>query len=88
MKRGDVFSALKGYLISKYSFLEGQTVTEFEVNEDTVLSHIGVTSVDFVLLLIFVENELDVSFEDDDLLMPNDITLGELVDRIMNLYTN
>lgn len=85
MKRNEIFNSLKKYLESKS--LEGdQSIATSSVNDNTVLSHIGFTSVEFVLLLVFIEDELGVTFEDDDLLMSNDITLGELVDRIMKFY--
>lgn len=86
MERSEIFNSLKGYLESKLA-VDGRAES-IEINEETVLSKIGVTSVDFVLLLVFAESELDVSFEDDDLLMPNDVSLGELIDRIMNLNKN
>jgi acyl carrier protein len=86
MERSEIFNSLKDYLESKLAVDE--RAESIEINEETVLSKIGVTSVDFVLLLVFAESELDVSFEDDDLLMPNDVSLGELIDRIMNLNKN
>lgn len=86
MERSEIFNSLRNYLGTKLAL--GERAEPVDINEDTVLSQIGVTSVEFVLLLIFAENELDVTFEDDDLLMPNDVTMGELIDRIMNLYDN
>lgn len=79
MERNTVFSKIEEYLKTKMT-------ESYEINEDTALSHIGITSIEFVLLLVFVESDLDVTFDDDDLLMSNDITVGELIDRIIKLH--
>ncbi len=73
-----IFSKIEEYLKTKISW-------NYDINDNTALSHIGITSVDFVLLLIYIEDELDVAFEDDDLLMSNDITIDELINRIIEL---
>lgn len=84
MDKNTILNALKKYLISELSE-NHHSFTEVDLCDDTVLSHIGITSVEFVLFLVYIEDELDVTFEDEDLLMSNDITLGELVDRTMKL---
>ncbi len=81
MERNVVFSAIKEYLKSKME-------EQYEIADDVILTNIGITSAEFVLLLVFVEDEFDITFEDEDLLMPTDITMGELVDRIVNLSNN
>lgn len=60
---------------------------DYEFSEDTILAEASITSIGFVKLLIFAESEFDIIFSDDDLLMTNDITLGNLVDKIFNLQT-
>lgn len=79
MERSEVFCILEKYLKSKMK-------AECELNDNSVLSQIGISSVEFVLLLVFVENELDIIFEDEDLLITNDVTIGELIDRILHLH--
>ncbi len=81
MERNVVFSTIKEYLKSKME-------EQYEIADDVILTNIGITSAEFVLLLVFVEDEFDITFEDEDLLMPTDITVGELVDRIVNLSNN
>lgn len=81
MERNVVFSTIKEYLKSKME-------EQYEIADDVILTNIGITSAEFVLLLVFVEDVFDITFEDEDLLMPTDITVGELVDRIVNLSNN
>jgi len=78
MERNGLFKAIDEYLKPKMK-------EAYNLDESTILSHIGITSVEFVMLLVFVENEFGITFEDDDLLMSNDITLGAFVNRIMEL---
>lgn len=78
MKRDVVFSVIENYLKSKMK-------KQHKITDNVVLSNIGITSVEFVLLLVFIEDELDITFEDEDLLMPTDTTMGELVDKIVAL---
>lgn len=82
MERNEVFNTLKDYL---NEWMTDKEIPAVEITDDLVLSQLGVTSVDFVLLLVYFEEELDLMFEDDDLLMSNDITIGEMIDRIMKL---
>lgn len=53
-----------------------------EISESTKMKEIGLNSIDFVKLLVFSEEFFDILFSDEDLIISDSITFGDLVDKI------
>lgn len=71
--------------IIKEKVIETLDSDNTEVNEESNISQLGVSSIAYVKLLIFIEEEFDIMFDDDDLLMSDDITVKELAKKIESL---
>ncbi len=56
--------------------------SDCELTESTVMKQVGLNSIDFVKLLVFTEDAFDIIFEDDDLVISDNITLGDLAEKI------
>lgn len=56
--------------------------SDCELTESTVMKQVGLNSIDFVKLLVFTEDAFDIIFEDDDLVISDSITLGDLAEKI------
>jgi len=78
MEKEHIFNVLKKQL-------KNLVENDYEFTEDTILAEASLTSIGFVKLLIFAESKFDIVFSDEDLLMSNDITLKDLVEKISNL---
>lgn len=78
MEKEHIFNVLKNQL-------KNLVENDYEFTEDTILAEASLTSIGFVKLLIFAESKFDIVFSDEDLLMSNDITLKDLVEKISNL---
>lgn len=53
-----------------------------DLSESTKMKEIGLNSIDFVKLLVFSEEFFDILFSDDDLIISDSITFGDLIDKI------
>jgi acyl carrier protein len=51
----------------------------------TQFSELGIDSVSFIQLIVEMENEFDIEFSDDDLMISEFETIKDLVARIENL---
>lgn len=71
--------------IIKEKVIETLDSDNTEVNEESNISQLGVSSIAYVKLLIFIEEEFDIMFDDDDLLISDDITVKELAKKIESL---
>lgn len=56
--------------------------SDCELTESTIMKQVGLNSIDFVKLLVFIEDAFDIIFEDDDLVISDSITLGELAEKV------
>lgn len=54
--------------------------TTIELN--TPLEEIAFNSIDFIKLLVFLEDEFEIEFEDDDLVLENYRTMEDLITTI------
>lgn len=63
------------------------TQNDVVITEEVKIKEIGLNSIDFVKLLVFVEDEFDIIFSDEDLIMSDDICFSDLVSKISN-YLN
>lgn len=79
MNYNQIFEIIKGKIIDT---LDNANT---EINEESSISQLGVSSIAYVKLLIFIEEEFDIMFDDDDLLMSDDITIKELAKKIETL---
>lgn len=79
MNYSKIYEIVKGKIIDT---LENDNI---DINEESIISQLGVSSIAYVKLLIFVEEEFDIMFDDDDLLMSDDITIKELSKKIESL---
>ncbi len=69
----DTYTLLKSKLEEKSSKIEGMT-------EDSTMKDLGIDSLDLVEIVLAIEGELDIVFEDDELLSLN--TVKNVVDLI------
>lgn len=60
------------------------TQNDVVITEEVKIKEIGLNSIDFVKLLVFVEDEFDIIFSDEDLIMSDDICFSDLVSKISN----
>lgn len=56
--------------------------SDCELTESTVMKQVGLNSIDFVKLLVFTEDAFDIIFKDDDLVISDSLTLGDLAEKI------
>ena len=52
------------------------------LNGDTKVESIGVSSIDYVKVLIMLETEFDIEFDDDDLIFDEDTCISDLAGKI------
>ena len=60
------------------------TQNDVVITEEVKIKEIGLNSIDFVKLLVFVEDEFHIIFSDEDLIMSDDICFSDLVSKISN----
>ena len=59
-----------------------------EINDDTDLSILGLTSINLIKVIIFVEDKYDVELDDEYLLVEKLNTVNKIVDCILSSHTN
>lgn len=52
------------------------------LSENTKLEELSISSVDYIKIIIDIENEFDFEFDDEDLAPGKFITIGQMVDYI------
>lgn len=78
MNKNEIFNCLVNEISS---MLQDKS----ELKSDSVISTLGLTSIGYVKLLIYSESAFEITFEDEDLLLAEDLTIGDLVNKIFNL---
>lgn len=58
----------------------------FEIKDETLIESIGLNSISFIKILVFIEDTYDVEFDDIDLIIENYITFKDIIDKIESLY--
>lgn len=56
-----------------------------EMGIDRPLEGLGINSVDFIKILVMVENEFDIEFSDDDLTGETFITINDFINCVESL---
>ena len=79
VKRDDVFQKVKDIVIDA---LHAQGAAN-EINEDTYLGNLGLDSLNVVDVLLGLERDFDISFDDDELDFEALETLGSLTDFVL-----
>ena len=52
------------------------------LKDESLIKEVGLNSIDFVKLLVYIEEKFDILFEDDDLIISDEISLGNLAEKI------
>jgi len=53
-----------------------------ELTGDTKVESIGVSSIDYVKILIMLETEFDIEFDDDDLVLDESTCISDLASKV------
>lgn len=55
---------------------------DINLTDASKMKEVGLNSIDFVKLLVFSEDKFDITFSDDDLVISDEITFGDLINKI------
>jgi len=53
-----------------------------ELTDDTKVESIGVSSIDYIKILIMLETEFDIEFDDDDLVLDENTCIYDLASKV------
>lgn len=53
-----------------------------KITADRTIESIGLNSIDFIKLLVFLEDAFDTEFDDDDLVIGDYKVVGDVIDKI------
>lgn len=53
-----------------------------ELTSDTKVESIGVSSIDYIKILIMLETEFDIEFDDDDLVLDENTCISDLASKV------
>ncbi len=53
-----------------------------EVDEKVTIQSLGINSIEYIKIVVMLEQKFDIEFDDDDLVIDTNITLGELMQKI------
>ncbi|MBC8580749.1 acyl carrier protein [Zhenhengia yiwuensis] len=59
--------------------------SEMEITVDKKIESIGMNSIDFIRLLVFLEDTYDMEFSDDDLVIGDYEVIGDVIDKIYTM---
>lgn len=62
--------------------IKNNTESKSEISEDSLLSELEITSLDFVRIIVEIENNFDFEFDDDKLHFSEFSTVGSLVNYV------
>jgi acyl carrier protein len=68
-----------------YDVIKQNISNSTDVNDDTVLVEIGIDSVEFITMIIALEEEFNIRFEDMQLVYDNYRTIGQLVSVVQQV---
>lgn len=57
-------------------------VNDKDLTCDTKVESIGISSIDYVKILIMLETEFDIEFDDDDLVLDENTCISDLANKI------
>lgn len=55
---------------------------DLQLNVETIIESIGLNSIGFIKLLVFLEDEYEIEFDDDDLNFEKYSTFGNIINKI------
>jgi acyl carrier protein len=68
-----------------YNVIKQKINKSATINDDTTLVEVGIDSIDFINMVIALEEEFDIRFEDMQLIYDNYETLGQLVSVVQQV---
>jgi acyl carrier protein len=78
MDKQEVFLKLVGKINEQKKEQEAGKEIEFSSN----IQEIGLNSIDFIKILIFIEDEFEIEFDDNDLIMEKYEVMADIVDLV------
>ncbi len=60
---------------------------DLKLQDDTLLESLGMNSISFIKLLVFIEDTYDVEFDDEDLVMKNYVVFADVIDKICSMIS-
>lgn len=60
-------------------------MSDVEIGPDTEIAGLNLSSVDFIRLIVNIEDKYEIIFDNRDLSGKNFITINDLIDRIISL---
>lgn len=76
MRKEDILNVLMEEIVN----LTKSVATNLK--DESLIKEVGLNSIDFVKLLVYIEEKFDILFEDDDLIISDEISLGNLAEKI------
>lgn len=58
------------------------TKNDINLTDSSKMKEVGLNSIDFVKLLVFSEDKFDIMFPDGDLVISEEITFADLINKI------
>lgn len=68
-----------------FSVIKQKIGSSADMNDDTALTEIGIDSVEFITMIIEIEEEFNIRFEDMQLVYDNYRTIGQLVSVVQQV---
>jgi acyl carrier protein len=68
-----------------YNVIKKNIINSVDVNDDTSLLEIGIDSIGFITMIIALEEEFNIRFEDMQLVYDNYRTIGQLVSVVQQV---
>ena len=65
-----------------YDVIKKHLVNSENINDDSILIAIGIDSVDFITIIVALEEEFNIRFEDMQLIYDDYQTIGQLVSMV------
>lgn len=60
---------------------------DLKLQDDILLKSLGMNSISFIKLLVFIEDTYDVEFDDEDLVMENYVVFADVIDKICSMIS-
>lgn len=60
---------------------------DLKLHDDTLLENVGMNSISFIKLLLFIEDTYEVEFEDADLNIENYVVYSDIIDKICEMIS-
>lgn len=65
-----------------------ESCLDIHVSEDTLIEDCGISSFDFIRIIVMLESEFSISFSNDRLFMENYKTIGDIITAVNEIITN